>query len=300
MLAAQPRAFLEQPRKVESDERGQERFRHGQRYTTRRASRPIDPQYAQGGGPITPRLLSFVALLFAFVFPALAQYPSRPIKILPNAAAGTGPDIMARLLGAKLQESMGQPVVVESRPGANGDIAGEYVAQSAPDGYTLALRPTHRSRSIRTYSKLGFDWIKDFTPVASLATEAFKLVVSNQVPATNVAEFITYAKSLKQPLFYGSSGTGSQHHLTMEMLKERTGINLTHIPYKGGGSATAQALLAGEVQATIGGAAVDSHVKAGKLRALGIRRRSARRATPICRRSARRCPASRWWRGTAS
>jgi tripartite-type tricarboxylate transporter receptor subunit TctC len=216
------------------------------------------------------RLLVLVALAAA-ALPAAAQYPSRPIKILPNAAAGTGPDIMARLLGARLQETMGQAVVVENRPGANGNIAGELVAQSAPDGYTLLLATDAQvTVNPHVYAKLGFDWIRDFVPVSSLATEAFKLVVANDVPARSVAEFIAYAKGRSQPMFYGSSGTGSQHHLTMEMLKERTGIQLTHIPYKGGGSATAQALLAGEVQATIGGAAVDAHVKAGKLRALGI------------------------------
>ena len=218
------------------------------------------------------RLLLVLSVASAFAGAATAQsFPSRPLRVLPNSAAGTGPDLLSRVLAAKLQEAMGQPVVVENRPGANGNLAGELVARSPADGYTLMMA-TDAQLTINphVYAKQTFDWIKDLMPVAPIATEAFKLVVSNEVPAKTVAEFIAYAKSVKKPLFYGSAGNGSQHHLTMEILKERTGIELTHVPFKGGGAATAQALLSGEIQATIGGAAVDGQVKAGKLRALGI------------------------------
>lgn len=150
---------------------------------------------------------------------AHAQYPQKPIKIIPNSAAATGPDIIARLFAAKVGNNMGQPVVVENRPGSNGNIAGE-----------LVVRPS--------------------------------------VPAKTVAEFIAYAKTANPPMFYGSAGNGSQHHLAMELFKQRTGINLTHIPYTGGGAATATALLAGDISATIGGSAVSVQVKAGKLRSL--------------------------------
>jgi tripartite-type tricarboxylate transporter receptor subunit TctC len=212
-----------------------------------------------------------LALALVVAVPAAAQYPSRPVKLLPHAPAGTGPDIIARLLAAKMGETLGQPVVVENRAGANGNIAGEFVAKSPADGYTLLIATDAQfTINPHVYARLPFDWNKDLAPVASIATEAFKLVVSNDVPAKSVAEFIAYAKSLKKPMFYGSAGNGSQHHLTMELLKERTGIDLTHIPFKGGGAATAQALLAREIQATIGGTAVDAQVKAGKLRALGI------------------------------
>ncbi len=217
--------------------------------------------------------LRFLAAVAAALLAATAsaQYPTRSIKIIPNAAAGTGPDIMARLMAAKLTEYLGQSVIVEDRPGSNGNIAGEYVAKSPADGYTLMLGTDAQfDINPHVYSKMSFDWNKDLAPVSSIATEMFKLVVTPSVPAKTVAEFIAFARSVKTPLFYGSAGNGSQHHLTMEMLKERTGINLSHVPYKGGGAAVTTALLTGEVSATIGGSAVDAQVRAGKLRALAV------------------------------
>ena len=217
------------------------------------------------------RLLAALVAGLAIAGSVCAQYPTRPIKIVPNSAAGTGPDIIARLMAAKLTEYLGQSVVVENRPGSNGNIAGEHVAKSPADGYALMLGTDAQfAINPHVYSKLSFDWNKDLVPVASIATEVFKLVVIPSVPAKTVAEFIAYARGVKAPLFYGSAGNGSQHHLTMELLKERTGINLSHVPYKGGGSAVTAAMLAGEVSATIGGAAVDVQVRAGKLRALGV------------------------------
>lgn len=217
------------------------------------------------------RLLASLAAALILAGTASAQYPTRPIKILPHSAAGSGPDIIARLLAAKIGEYLGQPVVVENRPGSNGNIAGEYVARAPADGYTL-LVTTDAQMTINPhlYPKLSFDWNRDLVPVSSIASEAFKLVVTPSVPAKTVAEFIAYARGVKPPLFFGSSGDGSQHHLTMELLKERAGINLVHVPYKGGGAATTTALLAGEIAASIGGAAVDAQVRAGKLRALGV------------------------------
>jgi len=218
------------------------------------------------------RLFLFLLVIGSvFACPVNAQYPNRAIKLFPHSAPGSGPDMIARLMAAAMQESMGQAVVVETRPGANGNIAGEFVARSPADGYTLLLA-TDAQLTINphVYAKMAFDWNKDLMPVSSVATEQFKLVVSNEVPAKTVAEFIAYARTLKKPMFYGSAGNGSQHHLTMEMLKERAGIEMVHIPYKGGGAATTQALLAREIQATIGGAAVDTQVKAGKLRALAV------------------------------
>ncbi|MSQ51366.1 MAG: tripartite tricarboxylate transporter substrate binding protein [Betaproteobacteria bacterium] len=220
---------------------------------------------------MTQRFFLLLALGIAVAGPVAAQYPNRALKVIPHAPAGSGPDMIARLLAASLQDALGQPVVVENRAGANGNIAGEFVARSPADGYTLLIATDAQfTINPHVYAKLPFDWNKDLLPVTSLATEAFKLVVSSSVPAKSVAEFIAYVRTLKKPLFYGSAGNGSQHHLTMELFKERTGIELTHIPYKGGGAATTQALLTGEIQATIGGAAADVQVKAGKLRALGV------------------------------
>ncbi len=219
------------------------------------------------------RLAAALAALAALLLAGSvsAQYPTRPIKIIPNAGAGTGPDIMARLVAVKLTEYLSQSVIVEDKPGSNGNIAGEYVAKSPPDGYTLMLGTDAQfDINPHVYSNMSFDWNKDLMPVSSLATEVFKLVVNPSVPAKTLPEFIAYARSVKAPLFYGSAGNGSQHHLTMEMLKERTGINLSHVPYKGGGAAVTTALLAGEISATIGGSAVDAQVRAGKLRALAV------------------------------
>ena len=216
-------------------------------------------------------LLAAFALGLLPMASANAQYPSHPVKIVAHTPPGAGPDIIARLLAAKLAEYMGQPVIVENRPGSNGNIAGEYVAKSAPDGYTLFVTTDAQfTINPHLYANLGFDWVRDLPPIASLATEAFKLVITASLPARTVAEFIEVARRANPPLFYGSAGNGSQHHLTMEQFKQRTGINLVHVPYKGGGPATTAALLAGEIAATIGGSAVDVQVKAGKLRALGI------------------------------
>jgi tripartite-type tricarboxylate transporter receptor subunit TctC len=220
---------------------------------------------------MTQRFFLLLVLGFGLTAQVFAQYPNRAVKIVPHAPAGSGPDMIARLLASGLQETMGQPVVVENRAGANGNIAGEFVARSPADGYTLLIATDAQfTINPHVYAKLPFDWNKDLMPVSSVATESFKLVVASSVPARTVAEFIAHVRSLPKPLFYGSAGNGSQHHLTMELFKERAGIALTHIPYKGGCAATTQALLTGEIQATIGGAAVDVQVKAGKLRALGI------------------------------
>ncbi|MFM9970389.1 MAG: Bug family tripartite tricarboxylate transporter substrate binding protein [Burkholderiales bacterium] len=206
---------------------------------------------------------------FLFCASVYPQYPQKPIRIIPNSAAATGPDIIARLFAAKVADSLGQPVVVENRPGSNGNIAGDIVAKSTPDGHTLFLGTDAQiAINPHVYSKMSWNPVKDVVPVASICKQAFELVVRPTVPAKTVAEFIAHAKSVNSPLFYGSAGNGSQHHLAMELFKQRTGINLSHIPYAGGGAATATALLAGDISATIGGSAVSVQVKAGKLRSL--------------------------------
>jgi tripartite-type tricarboxylate transporter receptor subunit TctC len=211
--------------------------------------------------------------------PALAQYPTKPVRIIPNSAAGTGPDVIARLLAARLTETLKQPVLVENRPGGNGNIAGDVVAHAAPDAHTL-LVATDAQLAINphVYSKQTFDWQKEILPVAPISLQAFELVIVPSIPARSVAEFIDYARKQNPPLFYGSAGNGSQHHLTMELFKQRTGVPMTHVPFAGGGSATATAMLANQVQATIGGTAVSVQVKGGKLRSLGTT--SPRRMAP--------------------
>ena len=217
-------------------------------------------------------MLKRALALLAFCVPLLClaqSYPVRPIKIVPNSAPGTAPDLLARLIGARFTETLGQPVVVENRAGGAGNVAAEFVARSPADGYTLMIGPdVIFTVNPHVYTKLGFDPNRDLVPVASIVSQEFVLCVNPSVPAKTLAEFIDHARRANPPLYYASAGNGSTHHLSMEMLKARAGINLVHVPYKGGGAAAMVALIAGDVAAMIGGTAVLAQVKAGKLRAI--------------------------------
>jgi len=147
---------------------------------------------------------------------------------------GGGPDIVARLIAPKLTDALGQPVVVENRVGGNGNLAGELVAKSPSDGYTLLLgMDSLMVINPHLYGTMPFDPQKDLVPVASLVSNGFFMAVNPSVPARTFPEFIEYARRANPPLQYASGGNGSQHHLTMERLKARTGIDMVHIPYKG-------------------------------------------------------------------
>ncbi|MEI6303486.1 MAG: tripartite tricarboxylate transporter substrate binding protein [Betaproteobacteria bacterium] len=201
---------------------------------------------------------------------AAAQYSSRPIRLLVPIPPGGGPDIVARLIAPKMAEALGQPVVVENRVGSNGNIAGDFVAKSAPDGYTLLLgMDSLIAINPHLYAKMPFDTLKDLAPVASLVSNGFFIAVNPSVPAQTLAEFVEVARRANPPLQYASGGNGSQHHLTMERLKARAGINLVHIPYKGG-SPAATATVAGEVAVTMSGTSSAPQIKAGRLRALAF------------------------------
>ncbi len=222
------------------------------------------------------------AAVFALAsFGAVAQtYPNRPIRILVHIPPGGAPDVAARVVGEKLGEAMRQPVVIENHPGANGNIAGEIVAKAAPDGYTLlACVDSQVVINPHVYSKMAFDPMKDLVLVATLASNEFFLAANPDQPFKTFREFIDYAKKADPPLHYASGGNGSQHQLTMEMLKTRAGINLAHVPYKGSGPATV-ALLAGEVPVEFAGANAGPQIKAGKLRALAVAGRKRLAAFP--------------------
>jgi tripartite-type tricarboxylate transporter receptor subunit TctC len=174
------------------------------------------------------------------------------------------------VLGQKLSEQMGQPVVVENRVGSNGNIATELVARAAPDGYTLGLvADSQIAINPHLYSKMSFDTLRDLTPVSSVASNQFVLAINPSLPVGSFPEFIEYARKADPPLSYASGGNGSQHHLTMEMLKVRTGIDLVHVPYRGGAPATTAAV-AGEVAAMWAGSSNAAQIKAGRLRALAV------------------------------
>jgi len=209
-------------------------------------------------------------LALVFATSAWAQYPSRPVHLIVPIPPGGAPDIAARVLAAKLQESLGQPVVVENKPGANGNVASEYVARATPDGHTLALiADSQVVINPHLYKKMPLDTLRDLAPVSTVAANQFVLAINPSLPAKTFPEFIEYAKKAKPPLTYASGGNGSQHHLTMEMLKRRAGIELLHVPYKGGSPAT-MATVSGETAAMWAGSSNAAQIKAGRLRALAV------------------------------
>jgi tripartite-type tricarboxylate transporter receptor subunit TctC len=213
-------------------------------------------------------VLGIVAMLAG---EATAQpYPAKPIRIIVPIPPGGAPDITARVVGARLAEQLGQAVVIENRAGSNGNIAGELVARAAPDGYTLLLgQDTLITVNPHLYGKMPFDPLKDLVPVATLSSNEFVLSVNPALPVKTFPEFIAYARKTSPPLPYASGGNGSQHHLAMEMLKQRAGIELTHIPFKGGAPATL-ATVAGDTMAMFAGSSTAPQIHAGKLRALAV------------------------------
>jgi tripartite-type tricarboxylate transporter receptor subunit TctC len=214
------------------------------------------------------RRLALLALAALPVTAALAQYPVRPVKILVPIPPGGAPDIVARVVGHKLSELLGQSVVVENRTGSNGNIAGDLAAKAPADGYTLLLgQDSLITLNPHLYKKMPFHPLTDLVPVASLASNQFLLSVNPSLPVKDFKEFIEYATRAKPRLAYASGGSGSLSHLSMEMLKLRAGIELLHVPYKGGSPATT-ATVSGETPATFAGASSAGQIKAGKLRAL--------------------------------
>jgi tripartite-type tricarboxylate transporter receptor subunit TctC len=204
--------------------------------------------------------------------PTLAQtYPSRPIRMLVGFSPGGPADVMARLIGQRLYASLGQPIVVENRPGAGGTIAARAVADSEPDGYTLLLGNTSTLViSPLMYKNVGYDALKAFAPIARLGTTSDILVTNPNFSAKSLGELIAYAKANPGKLNYSTPGIGTPPHLIAEMLKLRAGIEIVHVPYKSGGQSI-QAVIAGEVQLTFENPAVALPlVQAGVVRALAV------------------------------
>jgi tripartite-type tricarboxylate transporter receptor subunit TctC len=214
------------------------------------------------------RLLPLLCILFMGV--ASAQYPSRPVRIVVTIPPGGAPDITARVLADKLSGQLGQPVVVENKPGANGNTAAAEVAHAKPDGYTLILAADSLiTINPHLYSSMPVDTLKDLAPVSSLVSNQFVLTINPSLPPKTFQEFIDYAKKANPPLNYASGGNGSQHQLTMEMLKQRAGVQMVHVPYRGGSPAT-MATVAGETAAMFAGTSTAGQIRAGRLRALAV------------------------------
>ena len=211
------------------------------------------------------------ALLFA-VTGAMAQtWPDRPVRILVGYPPGGGTDLVARLIQQPLSAKWGQPVVIDNRPGANAIIATEAVAKAKPDGYTLLMAyATELAVNPATMKKLPYDPVKDFAPIVQLASAPLVLAVNPALAAKDVRELVALAKAKPGTLSYSSSGGGSVHHFAGELFKLQTGADVLHVPYKGSGPATADAV-AGQVQVTYASvASVLRFVQAGRLRALAV------------------------------
>ena len=222
-------------------------------------------------------LLRTVACLFAAALSLAANaadYPNRPVHVIVGLSAGSGVDVMARLVGQKLADSMGQPFIVENRPGAGSNIATHFAAQAAPDGYTIFIPTIANAINATLYKDLQFDVLRDFSPVILGATAANLLIVNPKVPAKTVQEFIALAKKQPGKLTIGSSGIGTAPQMTGELFRRRAGIDLLPVPFKGGPEATA-ALLGGQIDSLF---AITStalpHIKAGRVRALAVTSRT--------------------------
>lgn len=215
-------------------------------------------------------LAGLVLGLFSAGAGAQDSYPHKPIRLLVPVAPGGGTDFIARLIGQKLNEAWGQPVIVDNRPGAAGNLGVEIAAKAVPDGYTLVIPITSFPINPSLYSKLPFDTVRDFVPVTLIASAPLLLVVNPKVQANSVKDLIALAKARPGELNYANSGSGTTAHLAGELFKRMAGVDIVSIAYKGGGPAVID-LIAGNVQiyfSTIPAAL--PQVKAGRLRALAV------------------------------
>lgn len=223
------------------------------------------------------RATAFFGVFPALLMPATAAtvhaqtYPTKPIRIIVGSAPGGPIDLTARITAQKLAEALGQPVVADNRTGAGGTIGTEYVARAAPDGYTLGMGSAATlCITPHLYSKIGYDTLRDFAPVSTVAAISFVLVVHPSLPVKSVREFITLAKSKPGELHFGSAGSGSVTHLAPELFKSMAGIRAVHVPYKGAGPALID-LMAGQLQFMLNSIPTSvPHIASGRLRALGV------------------------------
>jgi tripartite-type tricarboxylate transporter receptor subunit TctC len=215
--------------------------------------------------------IGIVCAALLMVGAACAQdYPNKPIRLVAPFSPGGATDVLARIVGQKLNERLGQPVIIENRVGAGGNIGAEQVARSAPDGYTLLMGGVPHAIAASLYAKLGYDMVKDLSAVAEVASFPSMLVLHPSLPAKSVPELIALARARPGQLNFGSAGNGSPNHLALELFDTMARVKMVHIPYKGAGQVVGD-LLAGQLQlASMGFPVAMPHVQAGKLRAIAV------------------------------
>jgi tripartite-type tricarboxylate transporter receptor subunit TctC len=222
----------------------------------------------------------------AAALPALSRvawaqaYPSRPVRMIVPIAPGGAQDILARLMGQWLSERLGQPFIIDNRPGGGSNIGTEAVVRAPADGHTLLLIPPDSAINATLYDKLNFNFIRDIAPVAGVFRGAYVMVVNPSVPANTVPEFIAYAKANSGKINMASVGIGSGPHIAGELFKMMAGVNMVHVPYRGGGPALTD-LLGGQVQVMFPGTVASiEYIRAGRLRALGVTTATRSEALP--------------------
>ena len=224
---------------------------------------------------LNPRSLGAAALCLAAVFAAgsasAQAFPTKPVRIIVPQTPGGASDALARIVGQKLSERWGQPVVVENKPGAGGNVGTDYVAKSPGDGYTLLMSYVGtQAINGSVYKSLTYEPFKDFAPVATLATVPFALVVNQAFPVKSAGELISYAKAHPGAVNFGSAGNGSLNHLLGEMVNLNQGVKLVHVPYKGAAGALTDTM-SGQIQMTFSSLpSVAGHIRGDKLRALAV------------------------------
>jgi tripartite-type tricarboxylate transporter receptor subunit TctC len=248
--------------------------------------RLASPEPEEGALTLPRRQFLYLAAAGAAALPAASRvawaqtYPSQPVRVIVGFAAGGPNDILARLIGQWLSERLGQPFVIENRLGAGSNIATEAVVRAPPDGYTLLLVGSPNAINATLYDKLNFNFVRDIAPVASFIRGALVMVVHPSVPAQTVPEFVAYAKANPGKLSYGSGGVGGITHITPELFKMMTGVNMVHVPYRGVAPALTD-LLGGQVQVLFTNPAQTiEYIRAGKLRALAITTATRSEALP--------------------
>jgi tripartite-type tricarboxylate transporter receptor subunit TctC len=212
----------------------------------------------------------FACAAFAAVSATAQNYPSKPIHIVVPYTPSGGNDLYGRAIGQKLQQRLGQPVIIDNKPGAGGNIGAEFVARSAPDGYTIMVVQNGLTMVPWLTKSLPFDVVKDFAPIGIGVTLTMVVIVTNNLPVTSINELISYAKANPGKLSYGTPGVGTPHHLATEWFKEMTGTRMVHVPYKGA-SGYLTDLMSGQVQVVFGVLSSSTPlIRGGKIRAIAL------------------------------